>query len=151
MSKKSAATSKTVRKSAAEVPPASAAHLDRLRAAMQGSIDTGEIPERRTFERLQRDASGRLPPRRSMIRDAVTRQMERLHLTAYRLWRLARVHYPPLSQAAVHEFLKGQRQLELPSIEALLAAVHLRLVSRKLGHREERQRTRTQGAKKRVS
>jgi hypothetical protein len=28
--------------------------------------------------------------------------------------------HPSLSQSAVHEFLKGQRQLELPSIEALL-------------------------------
>jgi hypothetical protein len=98
---------------------------------MAGRIDTSEIAERRKFRRLQRDASGRLPPRKSMIREAVARQMRHLHLTAYRLWRMARVHYPPLSQAAVHEFLKGQRQLELPSVEALLTAVQLRLVSTK--------------------
>jgi tRNA C32,U32 (ribose-2'-O)-methylase TrmJ len=55
MSKKSSAT-KIVRKSAEEIPPASRADLDRLRAAMQGSIDTAEIPERRKFQRLQRDA-----------------------------------------------------------------------------------------------
>lgn len=127
MSKKSVA-SKTVRKSAEEIPPASRADLDRLRAAMQGSVDTGEIAERRKFQRVKRDASGRLPPRKSIIRDAVTREMQRLDLTAYRLWRLAQAHYPPLSQAAVHEFLKGQRQLELPSVEALLAAVNLRVV-----------------------
>jgi hypothetical protein len=129
MAKKSAA-SKVVRKSAAEIPPPSKADLDRLRAAMRGSIDTGEIPERRKFDRLKRDASGSLPPRKSIIREAVTREMRHRHLTVYRLWRMARAHYPTLSQSAVHEFVKGQRQLELPSIEALLAAVHLRVVKK---------------------
>ena len=127
MSRKSPAH-KTVRKSAADIPPASAADLERLRNAMAGRIDTSDIPERRKFHRLQRDASGRLPPRKSIIREAVTRQMQLLHLTGYRLWQRARAHYPLLSQSAVHEFLKGQRQLELPSAEALLAAVHLRIV-----------------------
>jgi hypothetical protein len=127
MSKKSAGA-KITRKSAAEVPPASKADLDRLRAAMKGDIDTSEIPERRRFERLHRDANGTLPPRPSMIREAVAREMKHLDLTVYRLWKLAQKHYPPLSQSAVHEFLKGQRQLELPSIEALLAAVKLHLV-----------------------
>jgi len=32
---------------------------------MQRPIDTGEVPERRKFQRLKRDASGRLPPRKS--------------------------------------------------------------------------------------
>jgi hypothetical protein len=147
MSKKSIA-SKRVRKSAEEIPSASKADLDRLRAAMQGSIDTSEIPERRKFHRLKRDSSGRLPLRKSIIRDAVTRQMQHLHLTVYRLWRLARAHYPPLSQSAVHEFLKGRRQLELPSIEALLAAVHLRIVRRSVTPGDQTQRGTKQGAKK---
>jgi hypothetical protein len=95
---------------------------------MKGRIDTREIPERRKFQRIKRDASGKLPPRKSAIRDAVTREMRHLDLTVYRLWQLARVHYPTLSQSAVHEFIKGHRQLELPSVEALLAAVHLRVV-----------------------
>ncbi len=129
MPRKSVAA-KTIRKSAAEIPPASAADLDRLRAAMQGAIDTAEIPERRKFQPLQRDASGNLPPRKSIIRDAVVREMRGRHLSVYRLWQLARAHYPALSQSAVHEFLKGQRQLELPSVEALLAAVNLQVVSR---------------------
>jgi len=127
MSRKSATVS-IVRKSARDILPASTTDLDRLRTAMRGRVDTGEIPERRKFQHLQRDASGRLPPRRSMIRDAIAREIQKRHLTVYRLWQLARAHYPPLSQAAVHEFLKGQRQLELPSIEALLAAVKLRVV-----------------------
>jgi len=114
---------------------------------MQGSIDTNEIPERQKFHRLQRDASGRLPPRNSIIRDAVARQMQRLHLTVYRLWQMARAHYPALSQSAVHEFLKGQRQLELPSVEALLAAVHLRVVRKSVAKRGKTKRATKQGAK----
>jgi hypothetical protein len=127
MSRKSEGT-KIVRKPAAEIPPASPADLERLRAAMRGRIDSSEISERRQFQRLRRDPSGELPGKKSVIREAVARQMRHLHLTAYRLWQLARVHYPALSQAAVHEFLKGKRQLELPSVEALLAAVNLRVV-----------------------
>jgi hypothetical protein len=118
--------SNVVRKSAGETPPASPADLNRLRAAMQGSIDAIDIPARRGFQRLQRDASGELPRPKSSIREAVTREMQRCHLTAFRLWRMARAHYPPLSQAAVHEFRRGKRQLELPSVEALPAlAPHL--------------------------
>src|SRR5882724_6277630 len=56
------------RKSAGEIPRASPADLDRLRAAMQGDIDTAEIPERRKFQRLKRDANGKLPPGRTTIR-----------------------------------------------------------------------------------
>ena len=129
MSKKSA-ISKVVRKSAREIPSATRADLDRLRAATKGHIDTSEIPERRKFHRLQRDAAGNLPRRKSVIREAVQQEMQERKLTPYRLWQLARAYYPLLSQAAVHEFLKGQRQLELPSVEALLAAVELRVVRR---------------------
>src|SRR5437588_10605674 len=150
MSRKSGA-SKIIRKSAKEIPPASTADLDRLRAAMQGRIQTDEIPERRRFHRLQREAGGRLAPRKSLIREAVALQMHRLHLTVYRLWQLARAHYPPLSQAAVHEFLKGQRQLELPSVEALLAAVHLRVVRRPVAQRGQGRRRTRVGARKNVS
>ncbi len=146
MSKRSVVR-KVVRKSAGEIPPASRADLDRLRAAMQSGIDTSEIPERRKFARLQRDADGGLPLRKSIIREAVVRQMRHLHLTAYGLWKLARAHYPPLSQAAVHEFLKGQRQLELPSVEALLAAANLRVVRGTGAQRGRTQRATKQGTK----
>ena len=53
MSKKS--VSRTVCKSAAEVPGATRADLDRLRAAMQRKVDMSEIPERTRFHRLTRD------------------------------------------------------------------------------------------------
>ena len=139
MSKKSLAR-KIVRKSAGEIPPPSRKDLERLRAAMQGKIDTGEIPERKRFHRLKRDADGRLPPKKSIIREAVAREMQHRHLTVYQLWQMGRAHYPTLSQAAVHEFLKGQRQLELPSVEALLAAVHLQGVRSKVASRGQTQR-----------
>lgn len=127
MSKKSP-TNRLVRKTARNISAATSADVDRLRSAMHGRVDTSDIPERRKFQRVRRDANGRLPPRNSMIRDAVTKEMQRQHLSVYRLWRMAKEHYPPMSQAAVHEFLKGKRKLELPSVEALLAAVELRVV-----------------------
>ena len=148
MPKKSTATS-TVRKSARQIPRPSAADLDRLRAAMHDRIDTREIPERGEFHRLRRDTSGRIPPRPSIIRDAVAREMEARHLTVYRLWQIARGHYPALSQSAVHEFLKGHRQLELPSVEALLAAVDLHVVRK--GRRMPQERTPMRVGNKRVS
>ncbi len=83
-----------------------------------------------------------------MRREAVVRQMKRRSLTTYRLWQMAQVHYPSLSQAAVHEFLKGQRQFELPSVEALLAAAELRIVRRKTTPRGKPRRAPKQGAKK---
>jgi hypothetical protein len=111
---------------------------------MQGRIETSDIAERRQFQRLKRDAAGRLPPRKSMIREAVTQRMQELHLTAYRLWQLARVHCATLSQSAVHEFLKGQRQLEVPSAEALLAAVHLRIAKSRVPQRQSTEKRRRQ-------
>jgi hypothetical protein len=114
--------------------------LDRLRAAMQGTIDTGEISERKKFRRLKRDANGVLPPKKSILREAVAQEMQHRHLTIHRLWLLAQAHYPALSEAAVDEFLKGQRPLELPAIEALLAAVQLRIVRRKVAPRRQTRR-----------
>lgn len=127
---KKSPSSKVIRKSAAGIPPATPDDLARLRAARSEAIDTSEIPERRdSFSRLARNAQGRLP-KKSSIRDAVAREMGRLNLTPYRLWKEARAHCPTLSQPAVYEFLKGQRQLELPYAEALMAAVHLVIVRR---------------------
>ena len=127
---KQSATSNTVRLSANAVPPSTKGDLARLREAAKGRIDTSEIPEAQSFEHLERDANGSLPSRKSIIRDAVAKEVKRRHLTVYRFWKLARAFSPSLSQSAVHEFLKGQRQLELQSIEALLAAAQLRVVSR---------------------
>ena len=127
---KQSAASRIVRLSADAIPSATKGDLTRLREAAKGRIDTSEIPEAKSFERLERDVNGLLPSRKSIIRDAVAKEVKRRHLTVYRFWQLARAFSPSLSQSAVHEFLKGQRQLELQSIEALLAAAQLRVVSR---------------------
>ena len=124
--RRKSATSKIVRRNASDIPPATQADLARLRRAMEGPIDTSDIPEQRVaFRRLTRDSTGRLPTRKSVIRDAIVRELEHLNMTPYRLWKEAKVYCPTLSQSAVHEFIKGQRQLELPYAEALMAAVHL--------------------------
>lgn len=129
MPRKSAAA-KAVRKSAEQVSAASARDLDRLRAAQRGPIDTSDIPERRgPHARLLRDAQGLLP-RRSMIRDAIAREVARRGITAYQLWKEAQAHCPSLSQAAVYEFLKGQRQIGLDYAEALMAATGLAVVQK---------------------
>ena len=124
--RRKSATSKIVRRNASDIPPATQADLARLRRAMEGPIDTSDIPEQRTaFHRLTRDSSGRLPARKSVIRDAIVQEIQHLNMTPYRLWKEAKAYCPTLSQSAVHEFIKGQRQLELPYAEALLAAVNL--------------------------
>jgi hypothetical protein len=98
---------------------------------MKGPIDTTEIPERSgPFRRVLRDESGMLPGR-SLIREAILSEVSRRDMTPYRLWKEARVHCPTLSQSAVQEFLKGQRQIELPYAEALLAALSLVVVPRR--------------------
>ena len=123
---KKSATNKVVRRKAADIPPATEAELARLRRTMDGPIDTSDIPEQRgAFHRLTRDSTGRLPTRKSVIREAIVRELEHLNMTPYRLWKEAKAYCPTLSQSAVHEFIKGQRQLELPYAEALMAAVNL--------------------------
>jgi hypothetical protein len=55
---------RTIRKTADEIPLASEEDLDRLRRAMEGPIDTSEIPEHEgLFRRLRRDSEGRFPGR----------------------------------------------------------------------------------------
>lgn len=128
MSKKSTQDD-VVRTSAKTLVRRAKADLDRLRDAMKGNVDTSDISESASFKPLRRDPHGVLPRRRSMIREAIEQRRKQLHLTPYRLWKMALPFHSSLSQAAVHEFLKGQRQLELPSAEALLAAVKLCVVS----------------------
>jgi hypothetical protein len=128
MRRKSAAI-RIIKKKAAEVLPASDKDLARLRKAMGGPIDTSDIPEHKgRLDRLVRDSSGRLPARNSVVRDAIIRELKRVNMTPYRLWKEAKTHCPTLSQSAVHEFIKGQRQLELPYAEALMMATHLKIV-----------------------
>lgn len=148
MPKKSAEIN-IVRKTVKELSPPSNADLDRLRNAMKGDIDTSEVSETRSFNRLQRDATGSLP-RRSMIRDAIENQRKQYKLTVYALWKKARVIHPSLSQAAVGEFLKGKRELALPSAEALIIAVNLTIAQKEPSKCSQIRTTRKSTAKKLV-
>jgi hypothetical protein len=55
-------TNSLVRRRASDPPRSTAEDLARARTAMDGPIDTSDIPERKgPFQRLHRDATGRLP------------------------------------------------------------------------------------------
>jgi hypothetical protein len=95
---------------------------------MEKEIDTSEIPERRPgrIMHARRSPLGRpIVPPRSAIREAILRELGRRQITRYELWKRARVHGPTLSESAVYEFLRGERQIGLEYVEALLAAVGL--------------------------
>ena len=116
------------RKSASELAPATARDLERLRGAMERDIDTSEVPERPPGRatRARRTPKGRpFTPFPSGIRDAIRRELGRRQITRYELWKRARAHCPTLPESAVYEFLRGERQIGLEYVEALLAAVDL--------------------------
>jgi len=131
--------SRTVRISAAEVPTASRQALARLRAAMESPIDTSEIPEGRPGSaRARRAAAGARPPVvPSRIRDAILSELGRQAITRYELWKRARAFCPTLSESAVYEFLRGQRQIGLSYVEALMAAVGVSVHRQESGSRRE--------------
>jgi hypothetical protein len=123
MSRKSAA-SNLVRRAPGDIPPATPGHLAQLLTAMDGPVDTSEISETRGHAtRIHRNASGRLPrPRPSPIRQAILEALKRRGTTRYQLWKEARTHCPTLNQSAVYEYLRGQRDIGVPYVEALLKA-----------------------------
>lgn len=145
MPRKSAA-SDVVRRSADANPPADPGHLAHLLKAMAGPVDTSEIPETRgRTSRVRRDASGRLPQGRpSPIRTAILESLGRQGMTRYRLWHKAHVHCSTLTQSAVYEYLRGQRDIGVPYVEALLEAAGLTISPRKASRgRVAARRTRT--------
>lgn len=115
-------------RSARSLPKATEGGLARLRSALEGPIDTAEIPEAKGApSRVPRDASGRLATkeRPSPIREAILKELGRRQMTRYELWKAARDHCTTLPQSAVYEYLRGQREIGLPYAEALMAAVGL--------------------------
>jgi hypothetical protein len=91
---------------------------------MDGPIDTSDIPERlRRAARVVRDEDGRLPsPAKGMILRAILAQLGRRDMTRYELWKRARAHCPTISESAVYEYLRGQRQIGVAYVEALMRA-----------------------------
>ncbi len=117
-----------VRKSADQIPRATPRQLAQLRAAMDRPIDTSDIPPRRVGSAPVRRIEGRLPnPPRGILRSSILAELGRRQITRYQLWKLARKHCPTLPESAVYEFLRGQRQIGLRYIEALLCALSLRI------------------------
>src|SRR5512135_2617295 len=95
------------------LPKTTEGGLARLRSAMEGEIDTAEIPEAKGApSRVRRDASGRIETRKrpSLIREAILKELGRRQMTRYELWKAAREHCATLPQSAVHEYLRGQRE-----------------------------------------
>ncbi len=120
---------KIVRRRAGAIPPITTEALDQLESMADDAIDLSDIPDLSQADRLVRDELGQLP-RRSVIRDAVTRVMAERQMTAYALWKEARAYCPTISESAVSEFLRGRRQIGLDYAEALMAASGLIVVRR---------------------
>jgi hypothetical protein len=120
--------SRTVRKSAGEIVPSTSRDLERLRRMADRDIDTSDIPERKPARavRARRTREARVfNPAPSAIRDAIRRELGRRQITRYELWKRARALCPTLPESAVYEFLRGERQIGIEYVEALLSAVDL--------------------------
>jgi hypothetical protein len=118
-------TSKIIRVRYDEVEPPTPEEIEAMLAIPDDAIDTSDIPECSGGERLIRDEHWKLVPQKSVLRDAIVAAMTEQGLTAYALWKLAKVHCPTLSESAVGEFLKGKRAIGLRYVESLLAATGL--------------------------
>jgi Helix-turn-helix len=114
-----------------ELKRSSPKELAQLRAAMNGRIDTSDIPEQmKPGVRVKRDANGQLPRRPfSPIRDAILDALELRGMTRYQLWKEAARHCGTLSQSAVYEYLRGEREIGIPYVEAIMRAVGLKVTT----------------------
>ena len=124
---------KVVRLSAAELPVPTTEELQRMEAMMDGPVDTSDIPETTELgPRVKRDASGKLQKNQvGPIGKAILSTLGRRRMTRYALWKKANALCPTLSQSAVYEYLRGERDIGVVYAEALLAAVGLKVVSQK--------------------
>ena len=133
MKKPSPITNSLVRRSAAKIPDSTLEELARLETAMARRIDTSDIPETKKLgPRLKRDASGRLQKRPlSPIRKAILSALGHRQMTRYRLWQKAKAQCPTLSQSAVYEYLRGERDIGVTYVEALMAASGVKVSAKK--------------------
>ena len=131
MKKPSASANKMVRLSAADIPASTPEELQRLKAVMDHPVDTSDIPETTKLgPRGKRDASSKLQRKQvGPIGKAILRALGRRRMTRYALWKKAHTLCPTLSQSAVYEYLRGERDIGVVYAEALMAAVGLKVVS----------------------
>jgi hypothetical protein len=116
-----------IRKAADDLSPPSQADLRRLRQAMEGPIDLSDIPESPPGRRKKRTLNSKDRP--SIIRHAILVEMRRRGMTRYQLWKAAQPHCGTLSESAVYEFLRGQRQIGLAYVEAMMVAMSLQITA----------------------
>ena len=117
-----------VYKSAGEGPRTPPEELERLAAIRDEDIDTSDIPEwdGEIRDPVRRDANGRLiEPDPGPIARAILKQLGRLRMTRYALWKAARERCPTLSQSAVYGFLRGDRDIGVAYLEAILGTLGL--------------------------
>jgi hypothetical protein len=129
MKQTSAKRNKVVRIGAAEISDPTPGDLARLRKAMARARPTPDAPEvEKIGPRPRRDADGNLVKRPlSPIRKAILTALGRRQMTRYQLWQKAHAHHPTLSQSAVYEYLRGERDIGVTSAEALMAAAGVRV------------------------
>jgi hypothetical protein len=131
--KKRSAASETVRVGVKDSPRATQAELDALLARSDDPVDySDDPPSAGPRQRVRRDARGRLPEplpelRSSPIRKTILEQLGRQEMTRYELWQKARVYCPRIPGSAVYEYLRGQREIGTPYVEALLQAAGLEI------------------------
>jgi len=100
---------------------------------MNRPIDTSEMPPvKRLGARVERDASGELQEKPlGKIREAILSSLGSHQMTRYELWKKARAIRPTLSESAVYEYLRGQRDIGVASAEAMMAAAKLKVTPQK--------------------
>jgi hypothetical protein len=125
MSKDSEA--RMIRRKAGEIPRTSPEEISRMLAIRDEEIDFSDIPERAGGQRLYRDENGRLPRRRSIVRETIAATMAEREMTNYALWKAAKEHCPTITETAIGQFLKGQRSIGLEYLEAIMAALGLEI------------------------
>lgn len=130
---KASEAGKTIRRSAAATHPATRTDLARLDAAMAGPVDTSDIPERTgPVRRVPRDAPGRLSsPVGGPIRVAILKALQRRGMSRHELWKAARTRCSTLSESAVYEYLRGDRDIGVRYAEALIEASGLTIARAK--------------------
>jgi len=132
MKKPSPKANKLVRRSAADIPDPTPEELDCIKIAMAKVIDTSDIPEiKKLGPRPKRDPSDRLQKKPlNPIRKAILSALGHRQMTRYRLWQKANALHLTLSQSAVYEYLRGERDIGVASVEALMAVAGLKVTSR---------------------
>jgi hypothetical protein len=114
---------------ASELPRPDRAELEALKAMPDSAIDTSDIPQRtEPAYRATRDAQGHLPrPGSSPLRQAILAELRRRRMSGHQLWKAAAGFCATLPESAVYEFLSGKRQVGLAYLDAMLAALDLKV------------------------